>query len=446
MGADAGPACCHTSTSAACNPVNYCHESPPVPTTVATTGSEKPRVLQMVTDATSASLFMAGQLGYLRDQGFEVAVASSPGPALDTLQQREQVQVFPIPMSREIAPFNDLHALRHTFKVVQQFQPHVVSAGTPKAGLLGMLAARMARVPVRIYMVRGLRLETARGGKRKLLTLTERLTCRCAGTVLCVSPSLRERFSELGLCVPEKLLVLAEGSSNGVRTGRFAATAQNLGRAKQLAAQLNLPMPDASPGRSLTVGFVGRLTRDKGIVELCDAFFRLKERWPDAKLLLVGDFEAGDPVPTDVRARLAASADVVITGFVRDPSLYYHLMGQLVLPSHREGFPNAPLEAAAAGLPVVAFDATGTRDAVVHQQTGTLVAVGDVPALADAIGGYLESPALRMGHGLTGKRRVETEFQPERIWSELATLYRRRLRDALPEHEFTTMMSTSRAA
>lgn len=383
-----------------------------------------PRLLYVVTHGMSALHLLKGQLAWMREAGFEVAVAASPGPDLQAVAEREGVTVFPIPMRREIHPLADLRSLAALTRLVRRWRPRVVNAGTPKAGLLGMLAARLAGTPVRVYTLRGLRLETASGRTRALLALTERVASACAHSVVSVSESLRGAYCALGLAAEAKVVTLGAGSSNGVDVARF--TARPPGQARRLRASLGLA--EATP----VVGFVGRFTRDKGIGELLEAFEIVSAEVPGARLLLVGDFEAGDPVPGPVARRLCAHPGVVRCGFVPDTADYYGAMDVLAFPSLREGFPNVPLEAAAAGLPVVAVRATGTVDAVVHGETGVLVDAGDTAALADALARYLRDPALRRRHGAAGRARVLECFAPERVWSGLRDHYRGLLAAARP--------------
>ncbi len=171
------------------------------------------------------------------------------------------------------------------------------------------------------------------------------------------------------------------------------------------------------------IGFVGRFVRDKGIEELVEATRRLQASRDDVSLLLVGDFEEGDPVSDDVRVTLAALPRVVHVGFVKDPAAYYRVMDVFALPTHREGFPNVPLEAAAAGRPVVASDATGARDAVVDGETGLLFPVGDVGALTQALARVLDDQPLAARFGAAGAARVRRDFASERIWTELDAIY-----------------------
>jgi glycosyltransferase involved in cell wall biosynthesis len=386
-----------------------------------------PVLAYLVTHPMTARLLLEGQLRSLGEAGFEPVLISSPGPDLEGVAEREGARVETLAMAREIAPLRDAVALARLVRRLRRLGPAIVNAGTPKAGLLGMLAARLAQVPVRVYTLRGLRLETARGARRRLLAAAERLACASAHRVVCVSDSLRRRAVELGLVAEAKTAVLGAGSSNGVDVERFARAARDRERTAALRAELGLPA--GAP----VVGFVGRFTRDKGIVELAEAFERVARELPAARLVLVGDFEAGDPVPAALAARLRRDPRIVLAGFVRDTAPYYPLMDVLAFPSHREGFPNAPLEAAAAGLPAVGFRVTGTVDAVVDGETGRIVAPGDAGALGAALLDYLRDRDLRDRHGRAARERVERSFRREVVWRAWTEEYRRLLAAAAGE-------------
>jgi glycosyltransferase involved in cell wall biosynthesis len=190
----------------------------------------------------------------------------------------------------------------------------------------------------------------------------------------------------------------------------------------QLRASLGIPA--SAP----VIGFVGRLTRDKGIVDLHRAFLRLLPEFPDLRLVLIGWPEDGDPIPADTWQAIETHPQIIRTGGLRDVSLHYGLFDVLMFPSYREGFPNVPLEAAAAGIPVVGYAATGTRDAVVDGVTGFLVPTGDAIQLADAAACYLRNPLLRERHGSAGRRRAQADFRREEIWHALSELYSRWLK------------------
>ncbi len=382
----------------------------------ASAEAKRPRVIHVVTAAMTTRL-MRGQLRFLHEAGFDVTVVSSPGWELDRVAEEEGVNGIGVPMEREISPLRDLRSLWRLWRLMCRLRPAVVNVGTAKAGLLAGMAAWLAGVPCRVYTLHGIRLETTRGLKRSILAAAERISCRCADHVICVSESVRSRAVELCLVERGRCRSLGRGSFNGVETERFAPTPERLVQAAHLRRQLGIPR-DAP-----VIGFVGRLTRDKGVPELMEAFQRVRERLPGTRLLLMGRFEDGDPVPQAVRESIETDPSVVHLGFVEDPSVHYQVMNVVALATYREGFPTVVLEAAAAQKPVVSTWATGARDAVVDGVTGLLVPVGDSEALAEALLSVLENPALAAKMGSAGRQRVEREYQPAQVCRELERLY-----------------------
>jgi len=236
-----------------------------------------------------------------------------------------------------------------------------------------------------------------------------------------VSDSLRQKAMELGIVAADKTVVLAAGSYTGVDPKRFAPTSEGLGRAGQIRQELGIPK------EAPVVGFVGRLTEDKGISELVEAYLALREGIPDLRLLLVGEQEEGDPLPRRTCRCIENEQGIICTGFVQDPSDYYHVMDVFAFPTHREGFGNVALEANAAGKPVVASRATGAVDAVVDGVTGILVPVGDARALASALARVIGNRRLATKLGSAGRERVFREYRQEIAWDALAEEYRQLL-------------------
>jgi len=383
--------------------------------------ADGPKILLATTHPLTAHRLMRGQLAELQRRGWRPTLLSSPGDLLEEVGLAEGIPVVGIAMRREIAPLRDLRALFAVRAALARLAPAIVNSGTPKAGLLVTAAAASLRHPRRVYTLRGLRLETARGWRRVLLSATEGLSCRLAHHVVCVSRSLRDRAVEAGIAHPAKLHLLADGSSNGVDVERFAPP--DAERRRRSRARLGLS--EGGP----VIGFVGRFTRDKGITDLVRAFDRVRASHAEVRLVLAGDFETGDPVPSGIRDRIRREPHFVHAGFVDEPAELYASLDLLAFPSYREGFPNAPLEAAACGIPTVGYAATGTVDAVVDGETGTLVPVGDSGALASAILLYVEQPALRLRRGEAARQRAVASFRRERLWEEWDNLYRRLLNE-----------------
>jgi glycosyltransferase involved in cell wall biosynthesis len=386
--------------------------------------SKKPKLVCIVTAAIHCSLFLCESSAYLDANGFDVSLVSSPGPEMDS-KSVEGVSIYGVPMKREISPLDDIVSFWRLWRLLRRISPDITDIGTPKAGLLGGMAAVLAGVPCRIHSLHGLRLETTTGLKRWILMCAEWIACRCAHRVICVSPSLRQRTIHLGLTEPAKTTVLASGSCDGVEVEKFLPTPKNLARSEQIRNGLDLPKDVP------VIGFVGRFTRDKGIPELLEAYDKLRCEYPTLRLLLVGHFEDGDPVPPSLRLRIENDTSIVRPGFVADTSPYYHLMHVLVLPTHREGFPDVPLEAQAAGKPVVTTRATGAIDSVLDDETGLLVPVGDAAALTQAIGSLLADPARREEMGRKGQEWVSIEFTNARVRSALVREYRSAIRERL---------------
>lgn len=355
--------------------------------------------------------FLEGQARYAGARGFEVHAASSPGPGLDAFARREDVTAWPVPMTRGITPWQDLAALRRLRKLLRDLGPAVVHAHTPKAGLLGMIAARWAGVPARIYTLHGLVWQTRRGWRRRLLVALDRLACRFSTQVLAVSSSVREAALAAGLAPPEKIAVPGPaGSANGLDFERFDPRRAPSGRCE---------MP---PG-ALVLGYAGRLTPDKGIAELAAAWDLLRERFPTLHLLLAGDTEAHDPLPRALVSRLRRDPRVRWSGWVADMPDHYLTTDVCVLPSRREGLPYTAIEAAAMERPVVAFAVAGVVDAVEDGRTGLLVAPGSPPLLAAAITRLLDDPDLGRRLGRAGRRRALALYAREPLWESICRHY-----------------------
>jgi glycosyltransferase involved in cell wall biosynthesis len=373
---------------------------------------QSPHIVVGITSAQTC-LVLQGRLRALQDAGFRVTLVSSPGALLARTAAQEGVESVAIPMRREIAPMADLLSLLRLCWLLYRLKPDMTEFSTPKAGLLGSIAALLCGVPTRVYFLRGLKLETCAGFKRRILLAAERLASACSHSVLCNSDSLRNQAIALGVAPQSKLRLLGSGSSNGVDVERFHPGPGSL---RDL---LELP-PEAH-----VVGFVGRLTRDKGVPELIDAFDEILAAKPNAHLLLVGWFDAAeDALGRALRSRIENHPRIHLTGYVADTAPYYRVMDVMVLPTWREGFPNVVLEAAATGIPVVTTLSTGSRDAVVPEVTGLLIPPGYPVAIRESVLQLLHNPARCVRMGQAARAWVLDHYVNDHVLGRTARYYK----------------------
>lgn len=367
--------------------------------------------------------FLRGQLSYLATRGFAVWVVSSPGSSLEAFAKAEGVRARGVEMTRQISPLADLVALARLWRFFREVRPAVVHGHTPKAGLFAMLAAFLAGVPVRIYTLHGLPLETATGWKKLLLRATERVSCLLSHRVQSVSASLNRKALAERLCRPGKLRLLENGTINGVdATHRFAPGPAAAQAAREIRRRFGIPL------EALVIGFVGRIVRDKGIGDLVRAWNLLRDEFEGVHLLMTGTLEPQDPIPPDADRVLRSDPRIHLAGHMKSMPGVYAAMDVVVLPTYREGFPQVALEAAAMERPIVASRVTGCVDAVVDGTTGVLVPPGAPAALAGALRLYLRDADTRQRHGRAARIRALRSFRPEALWRAMEREYRHQLR------------------
>ncbi|MGY1716255.1 glycosyltransferase family 4 protein [Geodermatophilus sp. SYSU D01106] len=370
----------------------------------------RPRIVYGITVPQSAATLLRGQLGWFRRQGWDVHLVTSPGAPLDAVAEREEITIHTLPMERDTSLLRDAVALARWIGLLRRLRPDVLNVGTPKAGLLGVLAGWLTRVPVRVYVMRGLRLEGARSRlQRTVLWAAERLTVLLATDVVCVSHSLRDEATTRKLFGRrDRPVVIGHGSSNGVDSTRWD---QGFAAVDREAVRSGWGVrPD-----ELVVGFVGRIAFDKGVQDLLQAL-RSLDGLP-VRLVLLGPVE-------DEELRAAIGDEVIrIDDWTFDLYHVYVGMDVLCLPTRREGFPNVVLEAALAEVPSITTTATGSRDSVVPGHTGWLVETGDVGQLADTIRSCVSDRDGVRAAGRAARERALRDFRPGTIWSGLQTIY-----------------------
>lgn len=359
-----------------------------------------------LTVGASAQL-IKGQLQWFKERGWDVTLVCSPDKRASATAGSEGVALRALSMSRGVSIIKDCQALFEWLKFLRSYRPAAVNVGTPKAGLLGGLAAWATGVPRRVYIVRGLRLEGASGPLALVLWMMERLSTAVATDVVVVSESLGKELLARRLTRPSKTWLIGAGSSNGVDSEAISRRIHEVDR-DSLRASMGFDK------ESVVVGYIGRLARDKGVDTLLKSLEYL-DAHSSIKLLIVGRAEEGFDAGIFARHQdrihwIDGSTDV--------PGLL-PAIDILALPTHREGFPNVVLEAAAAAIPVITTRATGAIDSVVEGETGLLFDVDDEIALAEHILSLASSPATRQKMGVAAHERVVTQYSPNRIWRGL---------------------------
>ncbi|MDS3909490.1 MULTISPECIES: glycosyltransferase family 4 protein [Staphylococcus] len=370
------------------------------------------KIFQLVTVSKSIPL-MKGQIEYLRNKGLDVHVVSSEGPEQNTYSS-DITHV--VNMEREISLKNDLKSLMNMIRLFKKEKPHIVNSGTPKAGLIGTLAAFITRRPVRIYTVRGLRLETVTGLKYKILYAMEKLAMFCATDIIAISESLKDKIVELGLEKKEHIKVLGHGSSNGINLDNFTKDKTII------PYELKEKLAD-----HFVIGYVGRIVKDKGIHEIIEAFKIIQKNYNKVKLLIVGPIEKDDSISEEDYQYLQNNLNIIMTGHVNDTVNYYNHMDVLVFPTYREGFGNVSIEAQAVEVPVIVNNVTGAKDTLINNVTGYLVEKGNYNQIAQKLEFLIDNPAIKKQLGINGRENVESKFRNEIIWKHLETIYKNNL-------------------
>lgn len=364
--------------------------------------------------------FFRGQISFMKEHGFIVQAISSPDEEglLAAFGCDEGIEVHAVPIARQMAPVSDIVSLVRLWQLLRKLRPDIVHSHSPKAALLGTLAARIAGVPTVVVSIFGLRQMTKTGLSLRLLNTMTKLECRLADKVWCDSPSVRSYVIEQNLCHPDKVVVLGSGSVNGVDSMKTFSPEYQTGHRERIRELMHIP------SQHLVIGFVGRITADKGMHELAQAWRQLSVERTDVHLLLVGPFEPQDPLRAEDLALFHEHSRVHLTGMQKEVAPFFAAMDIFVMPSYREGFGVTNIEAASMSLPVVATSIPGCVDSVEDGVTGTLVPVRDSLSLLSALRQYCADGALRREHGEAGRRRVIAEFSPEKIWQQLYSLYK----------------------
>ena len=358
------------------------------------------KILYVTTISMTLDYFLKGVMTDLVKAGNEVVAVSSPGEWMPSVRALEGVKVIEVPMERRISPFKDLRSLWRLYKVIRAERPDIVHSFTPKAGLLAMMASKLAGIKIRVHTFTGLVFPTSTGLKKRLLMTTDRVTCSCATHIIAEGQGVRKDLVDAGI-TRKDVNVLGHGNIRGIDMNWYDRSADVM----ELADRLRVP-------GVFTFLFVGRVVRDKGISELVEAFKGLAAE--NTRLVLVGPFEDDvDPVPEDVRKYIQEAPEIITTGEVLGKGLlaWYAASDCFVLPSYREGFPNTVLEAGAMGLPSIVTDINGSREIISDRVNGLVVPTHNSEALLEAMRKMLIDDDFRTGAASVSREMISSRFE-----------------------------------
>jgi glycosyltransferase involved in cell wall biosynthesis len=383
------------------------------------TQPRKPRVAHVTTVDLSLRYLLLNQLQRIQSEGYEVFGISAAGPDVPVVEAAG-IRHFAVPMTRRITPIADLRCLWELFRIMRRERFDVVHTHTPKAGLLGQLAARLAGVPIVANTLHGFYFhDDTKPWLRRFYIWMERVAAKCSDTILSqnredMATAVAERIAS-----PEQLKWLG----NGIDVARFDR--RRLADSSLESMRRELGIDSDAP----VVGFVGRLVEEKGILDLLEAAKTVVLAIPNTQFLIVGPYDDDKPdaLRPDVAEQYGVAANCHFVGMRNDMPELYGLMDVLVLPSYREGFPRAPMEASAMEVPTVVTDIRGCREAVDHGENGLLFPVGDADALARSLVELLGDDERRTQMGATGRRIAEDRFDELKVFDRVLSEYERLL-------------------
>ncbi|KXO00963.1 glycosyl transferase family 1 [Aequorivita aquimaris] len=378
----------------------------------------KPKLIRITTVPISLVKLLEGQLAFMQKY-YEVIAVSAEKERLEAYGKEEGVRVFSLELTRKITPIKDIVAVFKLYRFLKKEKPLIVHTHTPKAGIVGMMAAWLAGVPNRLHTIAGLPLMETTGKKRKLLDFVERLTYKFATNVYPNSKGLYDFIINENLAKSEKLKIIGQGSSNGIDTEYFNPTLFNSKR-NILRQNLNIS------NDNFVFVFVGRLVGDKGINELCAAFSNLivDLGMQKLKLLLVGPQESQlDPLKKETLKTIENNPNIIMVGYQQDVRPYFAAADALAFPSYREGFPNVVMQAGAMGLPSIVTDINGCNEIIIHRVNGLIIPIKNSEALAKAMRLLIEDVNLYQHLKGNARAQITNRYEQQQVWDALFEEY-----------------------
>lgn len=374
-------------------------------------------LFRTATISMSLNVLLKGQLNFL-NRYYDVTAISGSDDFLLELKQREGVQVFDIEMLRQIAPIEDLKSLWKLYKYFAKEKPLIVHSITPKAGLLTMMAAKMAGVPIRMHTFTGLIFPSRTGLMQKVLINMDKLLCYCATNIYPEGKGVRADLIQYKI-TNKPLKVLANGNVNGIAKDYFDSALYSSEDKIELRKELGILEND------FVFIFVGRLVRDKGINELIAAFLKLQSNSKKVKLLLVGSFENDlDPLNIETIKAIHECNTIITVGFQEDVRPYYAFSDALVFPSYREGFPNVVLQAGAMGLPCIVTNISGCNEIIIEGQNGTIIPVKNESGIYNAMIKLSSDKDYYSVLKSNARKMITSRYEQQVVWEALLAEYK----------------------
>lgn len=389
-------------------------------------GFERPKVVCRISPSPMAfSSIFKGQLRYLNENGFKIVIICSDGVETKEIRNSEGCRVITIPFCRYISLKTDLISIYRIYKILLQIRPSIVHTHTSKAGLLGMIAATIARVPVKIHSIPGIRLIETTGLTFAVLYFFEKLIYKLSSFVYPNSRSLEEFIKKKKMCPFVKIRMVGKGSSNGVDIKRFNPQLKQPAKIELLRSKIGID------NGAFVIAYIGRIVKDKGIHELIESFQSLCQKNYNIYLLLIGKYEDDyDSISLRAKHFIDHHQNIHVTGWVKDVENYLAACDILVHPSYREGFSNAILQGGAMGLPIIASDIPGCNDIIRDNETGLLMAPKDTIQLTYKIEKLINNPALSSKLGQAARNHIVGNFSSLDLWKEIKQDYNSLLKGA----------------
>lgn len=382
------------------------------------------KLIRITTVPVSLLILLKNQLTFMSDH-YEVIAVSSGGEILDQVAKQAGVRTLAVEMTRKITPLKDIAALWNLYKLIKREKPKYVHTHTPKAGLLGMIAAWLAGVPLRLHTVAGMPLLESDGIKRKILDFVEKMTYRFATKVYPNSHQLKKIIIENNYCDPSKLHVIGNGSSNGIDTSHFDPQLLLNKDAGSVDAKNILRESYGIPKTAIVYCFIGRMVKDKGIKELVSSFIKINNTRPNTRLILVGPFENDlDPLDAYTDNQVKKHPAIIWVGFQKDVRPYLVASDVFVFPSYREGFPNVVMQSGAMGLPSIVSNINGCNEIVVDHENGLIIPPKDEVELYHAMAELHDNSSLREKLAKNSRPMILSRYDQNYIWGELLREYR----------------------